>query len=127
MVLEYVTGGELFDKIVSFVCLSYDIYCFRHPLKAVSLIDYYLHRVLLYVKTQALKGRLGEADARKLFQQLIDAVSYCHEKGVYHRDLKVFIFCAYYNRAINFIANVEPHSNFVYIIYLLLVCANDLE
>ncbi|KAF9601741.1 hypothetical protein IFM89_022855 [Coptis chinensis] len=52
MVLEYVTGGELFDRI-------------------------------------ALKGRLTEANGRKLFHQLIDAVSYCHEKGVYHRDLKI--------------------------------------
>ncbi|THU60324.1 hypothetical protein C4D60_Mb07t11450 [Musa balbisiana] len=51
MVLEYVNGGELFDKI-------------------------------------ALKGRLSEREGRKLFQQLIDAVSYCHDKGVYHRDLK---------------------------------------
>ncbi|KAM0821271.1 hypothetical protein ACQ4PT_072373 [Festuca glaucescens] len=33
-------------------------------------------------------GRLGEADARKYFQQLIDGVDFCHSKGVYHRDLK---------------------------------------
>ncbi|KAJ0984235.1 hypothetical protein J5N97_002591 [Dioscorea zingiberensis] len=32
--------------------------------------------------------RLEERDARKYFQQLIDAVDYCHGKGVYHRDLK---------------------------------------
>ncbi|XXG78933.1 hypothetical protein AAC387_Pa09g0107 [Persea americana] len=51
MVLEYVTGGELFDKIE--------------------------HRT-----------RLPEDEGRKLFQQLIDAVSYCHDKGVFHRDLK---------------------------------------
>ncbi|XP_008651111.1 CBL-interacting protein kinase 21 isoform X1 [Zea mays] len=51
MVLEYVNGGELFDKI-------------------------------------ALKGKLTEKEGRKLFQQLIDAVGYCHEKGVCHRDLK---------------------------------------
>ncbi|WOK98168.1 CBL-interacting protein kinase 1 [Canna indica] len=51
MVLEYVNGGELFDKIES-------------------------------------NGRLSEPEGRKLFQQLIDAVSYCHEKGVFHRDLK---------------------------------------
>ncbi|CAM8897206.1 unnamed protein product [Rhodiola kirilowii] len=37
---------------------------------------------LLYVK------KIGEKDARKLFQQLIDAVDYCHGRGVYHRDLK---------------------------------------
>ncbi|PIA37921.1 hypothetical protein AQUCO_02900048v1 [Aquilegia coerulea] len=51
MVLEYVTGGELFDRI-------------------------------------ATKGRLPEDKGRKLFHQLIDAISYCHDKGVYHRDLK---------------------------------------
>ncbi|KAK7329831.1 hypothetical protein VNO77_24011 [Canavalia gladiata] len=32
--------------------------------------------------------KLNEIEARKLFQQLIDAVDYCHNKGVYHRDLK---------------------------------------
>lgn len=52
MVLEYVNGGELFDKISS-------------------------------------KGKLIEAHGRKMFQQLIDGVSYCHNKGVFHRDLKL--------------------------------------
>lgn len=51
MVLELVTGGELFDRI-------------EH------------------------KRRFPEDEGRKLFQQLIDAVSYCHDKGVFHRDLK---------------------------------------
>ncbi|MED6191579.1 CBL-interacting serine/threonine-protein kinase 21 [Stylosanthes scabra] len=32
--------------------------------------------------------KLSERVARKLFQQLIDAMDYCHNKGVYHRDLK---------------------------------------
>uniref|UniRef100_A0A3Q7GRH6 Protein kinase domain-containing protein n=1 Tax=Solanum lycopersicum TaxID=4081 RepID=A0A3Q7GRH6_SOLLC len=34
------------------------------------------------------KGRLTEDVARKLFQQLINAVEFCHSRGVYHRDLK---------------------------------------
>ncbi|CAA7405791.1 unnamed protein product [Spirodela intermedia] len=51
IVLEYVNGGELFEKISS-------------------------------------GGRLPEQEGRKIFQQIIDAVSYCHDKGVYHRDLK---------------------------------------
>ncbi|OAY81412.1 CBL-interacting protein kinase 23 [Ananas comosus] len=51
IVLELVTGGELFDKIAS-------------------------------------RGRLKEDEARKYFQQLINAVDYCHSRGVCHRDLK---------------------------------------
>lgn len=51
IVLEFVDGGELFDKIVN-------------------------------------KGRLKEDEARRYFQQLINAVDYCHSRGVYHRDLK---------------------------------------
>ncbi|KAL2464451.1 CBL-interacting serine/threonine-protein kinase 1 [Forsythia ovata] len=52
MVLEYVNGGELFDRISS-------------------------------------KGKLSEAEGRKFFQQLVDGVSYCHNRGVFHRDLKL--------------------------------------
>lgn len=50
-VLEYITGGELFNKI-------------------------------------ATRGKLKEDEARKYFQQLINAVDFCHSRGVYHRDLK---------------------------------------
>ncbi|CAI5507389.1 unnamed protein product [Closterium sp. Naga37s-1] len=51
IILEFVTGGELFDRIVN-------------------------------------KGRLEEDEARRYFQQLMDAMEYCHSKGVAHRDLK---------------------------------------
>jgi serine/threonine protein kinase len=33
-------------------------------------------------------GRQDEETARRYFHQLIDAVHYCHHRGVYHRDLK---------------------------------------
>ncbi|XP_055801106.1 CBL-interacting serine/threonine-protein kinase 24 [Solanum dulcamara] len=51
IIQEFVTGGELFDKIVHL-------------------------------------GRLSEDEARRYFQQLIDAIAHCHSKGIYHRDLK---------------------------------------
>ncbi|KAF8097352.1 hypothetical protein N665_0290s0011 [Sinapis alba] len=35
------------------------------------------------------KGKLSETEGRKMFQQLIDGISYCHRKGVFHRDLKL--------------------------------------
>lgn len=50
LVLEYVSGGELY-----------------------SLIE---------------KGKLHEQDARKYFQQIISAISYCHKRRVAHRDIK---------------------------------------
>lgn len=51
LVMELVTGGELYDEIVN-------------------------------------KKRIDERTSRKYFQQLVDAMVYCHKRGVVHRDLK---------------------------------------
>jgi serine/threonine protein kinase len=34
------------------------------------------------------RGRQTEAESRRLFQQIVSAVAYCHANGVVHRDLK---------------------------------------
>ncbi|KAK3090434.1 hypothetical protein FSP39_011834 [Pinctada imbricata] len=34
-------------------------------------------------------GRLSESDARRIFQQLLNVVSYLHENGICHRDIKL--------------------------------------
>lgn len=51
LVMEFVSGGELFDYIVT-------------------------------------RGKLHEEEARRLFQQVVSALAYCHHHGVVHRDLK---------------------------------------
>ncbi|KAG6494615.1 CBL-interacting protein kinase 1-like [Zingiber officinale] len=70
----------------------------KHPnvvrLYEVSASKTKIYMVLEYVNGGELfdiihsKGKLSEKQGRKLFQQLIDAISYCHDMGVYHRDLK---------------------------------------
>ncbi|KAJ9638020.1 Protein kinase [Knufia peltigerae] len=69
----------------------------RHPhiIKLYTVIttktDIYM--VLEYVPMELFDyivkhGRLGEAKARRLFQQIICAVEYCHRHKIVHRDLK---------------------------------------
>ena len=69
----------------------------RHPhiIKLYTVIttktDIYM--VLEYVPMELFDyivkhGRLGEVKARKLFQQIICAVEYCHRHKIVHRDLK---------------------------------------
>ena len=59
-------------------------------MQLVGSIGIWFPRVAFFAAIgKAIKGKLSEEEGRRLFQQLIDGVSYCHEKGIYHRDLKV--------------------------------------
>lgn len=69
----------------------------RHPhvvkLYEVMATKTKIYFVMEYAKGGELfnkvsKGKLKEDVARKYFQQLINAVDFCHSRGVYHRDLK---------------------------------------
>lgn len=35
------------------------------------------------------KKRINEIEARKIMQQIVNAMSYCHSRGIVHRDLKL--------------------------------------
>ncbi|QCD76868.1 Calcium/calmodulin-dependent/calcium-dependent protein kinase [Vigna unguiculata] len=69
----------------------------RHP-NIVQLHEVMATKTKIYFAMELVKGgelfhkvsrgRLKEDVARKYFQQLIDAVDYCHSLGVCHRDLK---------------------------------------
>ncbi|CAA6662300.1 unnamed protein product [Spirodela intermedia] len=48
-----------------------------------------IYIVMEYVSGGSSRRRcMSEKEARRYFQQLIDAVDYCHARGIYHRDLK---------------------------------------
>jgi|TARA_B110000305_G_C19199936_1_gene520706 serine/threonine protein kinase len=35
-----------------------------------------------------LKEKFSEMEVREAMRAIIDAISYCHEKGILHRDIK---------------------------------------
>lgn len=45
----------------------------------------------LIIEYLIANGRMAEADAKKKFRQIVQAVDYCHQKGIVHRDLKVSV------------------------------------
>ncbi|VVA16434.1 PREDICTED: CBL-interacting [Prunus dulcis] len=69
----------------------------RHPniihLYEVMATKTKIYFVIEYAKggelfNKVAKGKLKEDVARKYFQQLINALDFCHSRGVYHRDIK---------------------------------------
>ncbi|KAM3240589.1 hypothetical protein ACQJBY_053949 [Aegilops geniculata] len=79
LVMEYVPGGQLSDKLVRWASSSSN--------SSWLLFRRFFLWLLNFLFKSYLK-RLDEREAKKYFYQLIDAVDYCHRRGVFHRDLK---------------------------------------
>lgn len=85
LIMEYVSGGELFDYIV------------KHGRVSITSSKGILERrgrdtmrifVIVYLIDFYNSLKLSEDEARKFFQQIISAVEYCHRHKIVHRDLK---------------------------------------
>ena len=79
IVIEYISGGELFTELVKkgYRFCSY-MYSCCPPIS--------------YFAQMLSSGKFGEDEASRYFRQMIDGISYCHYQGVCHRDLKVNLF-----------------------------------
>ncbi|KAJ4823771.1 hypothetical protein Tsubulata_012087 [Turnera subulata] len=102
---HYVAIKVIDKQMVMASDLKYQV---KREIQTMKLLDHpniaRIHEVIgskknIYIVMEYISGgqlsdklvysqKLKESEARKLFQQLIDAVDYCHNKGVYHRDLK---------------------------------------
>lgn len=92
---EKVLRHKMIEHIKREICTMKEI---QHP-NVIKIYEVMASKTRIYIVLElvdggelfdkiAKHGRLQEDEARKYFQQLINAVDYCHSRGVYHRDLK---------------------------------------
>lgn len=67
-----------FSVVFVFLCPIF-IYC--------PALDFSMY-VFCILDHLVANGRMSEVEARRIFHQILAAVSYCHKQNVVHRDLK---------------------------------------
>ncbi|CAK0773365.1 hypothetical protein CVIRNUC_004058 [Coccomyxa viridis] len=96
--IKYVKHGAdiLLDKNIEREILNHRR--LSHPnilgFREVFTTDTHLGIVVEHASTGSLANRcegrcMAEAQARRLFAQLLDGLAYCHAQGVFHRDLRI--------------------------------------
>ncbi|XP_009759144.1 CBL-interacting serine/threonine-protein kinase 21-like isoform X3 [Nicotiana tabacum] len=110
LAINTINGEKVAIKIIDKHMIKQNnlIYQVKREIRAMKLLNHpnivQIHEVIgtktkIYIVMEYVPGgplsdqmsyltRLEEKEARKYFQQFIDAVGHCHSKGVYHRDLK---------------------------------------
>lgn len=67
-------------------------YLFKYNMKIQGCFSFrfvFIHSFLICFSDHLVnKGRMVEEEAKRIFSQIVSAVSYCHSQGVVHRDLK---------------------------------------
>lgn len=88
MIMEYVSGGELFEFIVKNGRVRASSFFSVGPLAPFFSPHQLSHGFKQCVFLSCVLMQLSEDDARHYFQQIICAVEYCHRHKIVHRDLK---------------------------------------
>lgn len=95
--IKFIERGDAIDGNVEREIINQR--CLRHSnivtFKGIFITPTHLAIVMEYASGGELfhricdKGRFSEDEARYFFQQLVSGVSFCHQSGVCHRDLKL--------------------------------------
>lgn len=62
---------------------------FETPVSFILILERPDPCINLYMYCRCLQGKVPEAQARTIMQQVVQALRHCHDRGVFHRDIKL--------------------------------------